>query len=264
MNGLRVERRGQILELTLDRPKANAIDDALSQAMGRAFIEFRDDPELRVAIVTGAGDRFFSAGWDLKAAAAESAADGFAPEDYGPGGFAGLTQLFDLDKPVIAAINGLAVGGGFELALACDLIVTADSAEYFVPESKIGLIPDAGGIFRLPRRIPEAIALEMMLTGRRMGAAEAYRLGLVNRVTPQAEVMAEARRLADDILLTAPLSAVAIKQAHRMTRHLTVEQGYDKLAAGEIPAYEKLKTSSDYLEGARAFAEKRAPVWKGA
>lgn len=262
MNGLILERRGAVLELTLNRPKANAIDDALSQALGRAFIAYRDDPTLRVAIVTGAGDRFFSAGWDLKAAAAESAADGFAPEDYGPGGFAGLTQLFDLDKPVIAAINGMAVGGGFELALACDIIVSAENAEYFVPESKIGLIPDAGGIFRLPRRLPEAIALEMMLTGRRMGAAEAYRLGLLNRVVPQADVMAAARQLADEILATAPLSAIAIKQVHRLTRHLTVEQGYAKLAAGEIPAYEKLKASSDYLEGARAFAEKRDPVWK--
>jgi crotonobetainyl-CoA hydratase len=263
MSGLKLERRGAVLELTLDRPKANAIDDALSQALGHAFIEFRDDPKLRVAIVTGAGDRFFSAGWDLKAAAADSAADGFAPEDYGPGGFAGLTQLFDLDKPVIAAINGLAVGGGFELALACDLIVSAEHAEYFVPESKIGLIPDAGGIFRLPRRIPEAIALEMMLTGRRMGTAEAYRLGLLNRVVPQGEVLASARQLAAEILATAPLSALAIKQVHRLTRHLTVEEGYARLAAGAIPAYEKLKTSSDYLEGARAFAEKREPVWKG-
>jgi crotonobetainyl-CoA hydratase len=263
MSGLKLERRGAVLELTLDRPKANAIDDALSRALGHAFIEFRDDPKLRVAIVTGAGDRFFSAGWDLKAAAAESAADGFAPEDYGPGGFAGLTQLFDLDKPVIAAINGLAVGGGFELALACDLIVSAEHAEFFAPESKIGLIPDAGGIFRLPRRIPEAIALEMMLTGRRMGAAEAYRLGLLNRVVPQGDAMAAARQLAVEILATAPLSALAIKQVHRLTRHLTVEEGYAKLAAGAIPAYEKLKSSSDYLEGARAFAEKREPVWKG-
>ena len=149
MEGIRIDRRGSTLELTIDRPKANAIDSATSQAMGEAFVAFRDDPELRVAIVTGAGDRFFSAGWDLKAYAAGDPGD---PDAFGAGGLAGLTELFDLDKPVIAAVNGYAAGGGFELALACDLIVATPDARFSLPEVKLGLVADSGGIFRLLRR----------------------------------------------------------------------------------------------------------------
>ncbi len=145
-NPIRVDRRGHVLEVTLDRPKANAIDVATSRVMGETFVALRDDPELRVAIITGAGERFFCAGWDLKA--------GHEGEhermDYGPGGFAGLTELWDLDKPVIAAVNGIAFGGGFELALACDLIVAADHAEFAMPEARIGNLADAGGVQRAP------------------------------------------------------------------------------------------------------------------
>lgn len=159
---LHIKRNGYILEITLDRPKANAIDAKTSFAMGEAFIAFRDDPELRVAIITGAGERFFSAGWDLKAAA-----EGEAPDaDFGPGGFAGLTELFNLDKPVIAAVNGYAFGGGFELALAADMIVCAQHASFSVPEAKLGIVPDSGGMLRLPKLLPPAIAMEMMMTGR--------------------------------------------------------------------------------------------------
>ena len=159
MDGIRVERRGATMELTIDRPKANAIDSATSKAMGEAFVELRDDPELRVAIVTGAGERFFSAGWDLKAYAAGD------PDDFGSGGLGGLTELFDLDKPVIAAVNGYAAGGGFELVLACDIVVAVPGARFSLPEVKLGFIPDSGGIFRLPRRMPHPLAMEMLLTG---------------------------------------------------------------------------------------------------
>lgn len=258
--GLHIDRTSALLTLTLDRPKANAIDNGLSQALGEAFIAYRDDPALRCCIVTAAGDRFFSAGWDLKAAAA----DGPGGEDYGPGGFAGLTELFDLDKPVIAAINGLAVGGGFELALAADIIIAVETAAFFLPEAQIGLMPDAGGVFRLPRRLPEAIALEMLLTGRRLTAAEALGHGLVNQVVAPADLGAAAQAMAGRILDSAPLAAMAIKQTHRLTRHLGVEAAYAQLRDGSVRAYEHLRQSADYYEGAKAFAEKRKPVWKGA
>lgn len=259
-NGLRISRSGALLTLILDRPKANAIDNGLSQALGSAFIAYRDDPALRCCIVTAAGDRFFSAGWDLKAAATE----GPGGENYGPGGFAGLTELFDLDKPVIAAVNGLAVGGGFELALAADIIVAADHAAFFLPEAQIGLMPDAGGVFRLPRRVPEAIALEMLLTGRRLNAQEALTYGLVNQVVPGARLADAAEAMAGRILESAPLAAMAIKQSHRMTRHLDIEAAYSRLRDGSVLAYDRLRRSEDYYEGAKAFAEKRKPVWKGA
>ena len=146
MGGLRTERAARVLEITIDRPKANAVDSATSREMGQVFASFRDDPELLVAIITGAGERFFSAGWDMKAAVAGDT------EDWGPGGFAGLTEMFDLDKPVIAAVNGYAAGGGFELALACDLIVASTTATFFVPEVHLGFVADAGGVLRLPKR----------------------------------------------------------------------------------------------------------------
>jgi len=255
--GLRIEREGAVCILTLDRPKANAISDGLSRALGAAFIAYRDDPALRVAIVTAAGEKFFSAGWDLKAAAETGIAD------YGPGGFAGLTELFDLNKPVIAAINGMAVGGGFELALSCDIIVADEHAEFFLPEANIGLIPDAGGVFRLPRRLPESLALEMLMTGRRLGAREALGFGLVNYVTPKGGALTKAKEIAATILKSAPLSLAAIKEVHRLTRHMSVEDAYKAMSQGVAPAYERMKNSSDYWEGAKAFTEKREPKWKG-
>lgn len=255
---VRAERRGGVFEITLDRPKANSIDAATSRSMAEAFLTFRDDPELRVAVVTGAGDRFFSAGWDLKAAAEGEAAE----EDQGPGGFAGLTEMFDLDKPVIAAVNGLAVGGGFELALACDMIVAADHAEFFLPEVTLGIIPDSGGVFRLPRRLPRAIAVEMLLTGRKMPAEEAVRWGLVNSVVSTSELMATARSLAERISESAPLAVSAVKDVLRSTEHLGVEDAYATLRSG-LSTYQRMLASEDAEEGPRAFAEKRQPEWRG-
>ena len=159
-----IVRQGRVLEITLDRPKVNAIDRLTSQKLGEAFVMLRDDPELWVGIITAAGERVFSAGWDLKSVdRGEMALDNWWETDYGPGGFAGLTELWDLKKPVIAALNGVALGGGFELALACDLIIAADHVEFGLPEMPLGIVPDAGAIQRLPRRIPYNVAMEMYL-----------------------------------------------------------------------------------------------------
>jgi crotonobetainyl-CoA hydratase len=255
MNGVRTEIRGAVLEVTIDRPPANAVDAATSRALGDAFATLRDDPSLRVAIVTGAGDRFFSAGWDLKAAAAGE------DEDFGPGGFAGLTELFDLDVPVIAAVNGMAVGGGFELALACDLIVAVRGAELFVPEVNLGFVADAGGVVRLPSRLPRAIAMELLLTGRRMGADEAARYGLVNRVVEPDELMSSARELAGTIAAAAPLATRAVKAAVRDAEGLGMQDAYAAMRA--TPAYRTMLASEDADEGPRAFAEGRPPIWRG-
>lgn len=247
-----------IWTITLDRPKANAIDVPTSRALYAALRRLQDDPALRVGIVTGTG-RFFSAGWDLNAAAQGEAIDA----DHGPGGFAGLTEFFDLDKPVIAAVNGLAMGGGFELALAADCIVAADTAEFALPEVRLGLIADSGGVLRLPRRLPRAIATEMLLTGRRMGAAEAARWGLVNQVVPAEGLMEAARALAQQMVHSAPLSLAAVKQVLRATEAQAVPEAFANLREGGAPAYRAMLVSEDAQEGPRAFAEKRAPAWRG-
>jgi len=256
---LHIVRNGSILEITLDRPKANAIDAKTSFEMGEAFLAFREDPELRVAIITGAGARFFSAGWDLKAAA-----EGEAPDaDFGPGGFAGLTEIFDLDKPVIAAVNGYAFGGGFELALAADMIVCSENASFALPEAKLGIVPDSGGMLRLPKLLPPAIVNELMMTGRGMGAEEALRWGVVNRVVESDKLMESARELAQEIAQGAPLAIAAIKEIYRETSELSVEEGYRHIRTGTLKNYPSVLRSEDALEGPLAFSEKRDPVWKG-
>ncbi len=249
---------GKVLEITLDRPKANAIDAATSRALGQAFVRFRDDPALLVAIVTGGGERIFSAGWDLKAAAAGASED----DDFGVGGFAGLTELA-LDKPVIAAVNGAAIGGGFELAMACDIIVAAEHATFALPETAVGVAADAGGLQRLPRQLPYRIALEILLTGRRMTAAEALHHGLINAVVPLAELMAEARRYAQLIAEGAPLSVMAIKEVIRNSETMSVAEAFRATKEKRFPIHRQMLTSEDHEEGPKAFAEKRKPVWKG-
>jgi crotonobetainyl-CoA hydratase len=257
---IRLAAADGILEVTLDRPKVNAIDAATSRRLGEAFAAFRDDPALGVAIVTGAGGRIFSAGWDLKAAAESGESEA---TDQGAGGFAGLTELFDLTKPVIAAVNGAAIGGGFELALACDLIVAVPHASFVLPETAVGVMADAGGVQRLPRRLPHHIAMELLLTGRPMPASEALHFGLVNAVVPADELMDKARQLARAILAGAPLAVRAIKEVVRGIEGMPVEDAFRAIRARRFPTYAAMLESEDHLEGPRAFAEKRKPVWKG-
>lgn len=251
-------RRGAVLEVTIDRPKANAIDAATSRIMGDIFASFRDDPALRVAILTGAGEKFFCPGWDLKAAAAGEAPD----SDYGVGGFGGLQELPGLNKPVIAAINGIAYGGGFEIALSADLILAAEHASFALPEIRSGTVADAASI-KLPRRMPFHVAMELLFTGRRMDAQEAQRWGLVNEIVPADRLMTRARELADLLAAGPPLVFAAIKEIIRETAHLAVEDAFHKVTKRQLPTVDRLYGSEDQLEGARAFAEKREPVWKG-
>jgi crotonobetainyl-CoA hydratase len=255
---LEVSRHGAVLEVVLDRPPANAIDAATSRRMGDVFERFRDDPALRVAIITGGGEKFFSAGWDLKAAAAGEAPD----SDYGAGGFGGLQQLPDLNKPVIAAVNGLAVGGGLELAISADLIIAADHARFSLPEIKAGTLADAASV-RLPRRIPYHVAMDLLLTGRWMDAAEALRWGLVNEVVPGARVLARARELAAELAAGPPLVFAAIKEVARAAETMSFAEAMERVMARKFPSVATLYASEDQQEGARAFAEKRPPVWRG-
>jgi crotonobetainyl-CoA hydratase len=255
---VRTHRDGHVLEVTLDRPKANAIDLATSRRMGEVFRDFRDAADLRVAIVTGAGDRFFSAGWDLKAAAAGDTVDG----DYGVGGFGGIQELRDLNKPIIAAVNGMAVGGGFELALSCDLILAAETARFALPENRAGTLADAATV-RLPKRIPYHVAMDLLLTGRWMEAEEAKRWGLVRDILPAPELLPAARALAQEIAGGPPLVFAAIKEVAREAEAQSFQAVMNRIARRQIASVDMLYGSEDNKEGARAFAEKRAPVWKG-
>lgn len=256
---VRTEVLDGVLVVTLDRPSANVIDVPTSHALYDAFSRLERDPDLRVGVLTGAGDRFFSAGWDLKAAAAGEAVDA----DHGPGGFAGLTEFFGRAKPVIAAVNGFALGGGLELALAADLMVVADHAQLALPEVRVGLVADAGGLLRLPRRLPDALARELLLTGRRMTAAEAARWGLANRVVDAADLMDTALALAAEISAGAPLAVAAVQEILAATAGLDVRDGFARLRAGDLTAYTRMQQSEDAAEGPCAFAEKRPPQWRG-
>jgi crotonobetainyl-CoA hydratase len=257
-DAVKIRRDGAILEVTLDRPKANAIDLATSRVMGEVFRDFRDDPDLRVAIITGAGEKFFCAGWDLKAAADGDAVDG----DYGVGGFGGLQALPDLNKPVIAAVNGICCGGGFELALSADLIVASENASFALPEIRSGTVADAASI-KLPKRIAWHVAMDLLLTGRWMDAEEALRLGLLREVVPQERLMETAWELARLLASGPPLVYAAIKEIVRVSEDMQFQPALKKVTGRELETVDRLYSSEDQLEGARAFAEKRNPVWKG-
>lgn len=255
---VRSERRGLVFEVTLDRPKANAIDLATSRIMGEIFTEFRDDPDLRVALLTAAGEKFFCPGWDLKAAAAGDAVDG----DYGKGGFGGLQELRGLNKPVIAAVNGICCGGGLELALSADIILAAEHATFALPEIRSGTVADAASI-KLPKRIPYHIAMEMLLTGRWIDAEEAARWGLVNQIHPAGELLTKAREMADLLASGPPLVQAAIKEIVREAEAMKFQDAMNRITKSQFETVERLYRSEDQLEGFRAFAEKRDPVWKG-
>ena len=248
---IKTERRGHVFEVTLDRPKANAIDLATSRIMGDVFRDFRDDPELRVAILTGGGEKFFCPGWDLKAAAEGDAVDG----DYGVGGFGGLQELRGMNKPVIAAVNGIACGGGLELALSADIILSADHATFALPEIRSGTVADAASV-KLPKRIPYHIAMELLLTGRWFDAEEAKGWGIINHIYPAADLMAEARKLAELLASGPPLVYAAIKEIVREAEDMKFQDAMNKITKSQFETVEKLYTSEDQLEGARAFRRK--------
>ncbi|CUI01413.1 Carnitinyl-CoA dehydratase [Leisingera aquaemixtae] len=255
---MKTRRDGAILEVTLDRPKANAIDLATSRVMGEVFRDFRDDPELRVAILTGGGEKFFCPGWDLKAAADGDAVDG----DYGVGGFGGLQELRDMNKPVIAAVNGIACGGGLELALSADMIIAADHATFALPEIRSGTVADAASV-KLPKRIPYHIAMELLLTGRWFDAEEANRWGLVNEIVAADQLMDRAWELARLLASGPPLVYAAIKEIVRDAEDSKFQDAMNRITRRQLKTVDVLYGSEDNLEGARAFAEKRDPVWKG-
>src|SRR5450631_1790511 len=255
-DGVNVTKAGDILEVTIDRPKANAIDLAASRRLNAVFTSFRDDASLKIAIITGAGDRFFCAGWDLKAASAGERSD----EDWGAGGFGGLNYPRNLDKPIISAVNGIACGGGFEIVLGTDIIVMEEHARFALPEIKVGVLADAGTI-KLRRRIPYHVAVEMLMSGRWMDAVEAKHWGLANHIVPKGQAIVKARDIARQLADGPPLLYPAIKQLLRHSEMLGEHEAFE--LHDSLHAVQQVVRSEDLKEGARAFSAKRRPVWKG-
>ncbi len=255
---IKTRSEGHILEVTIDRPKANAIDLATSRIMGDTFMQFRDDPELRVAILRAEGDKFFCPGWDLKAAADGDAVDG----DYGIGGFGGLQELGNLNKPVICAVNGICCGGGLEVALSCDLIMASNTASFALPEIRSGTVADAASV-KLPKRIPYHVAMDLLLTGRWFDAQEALQWGLLKEVCEPDQLLDKTWELARLLASGPPLVYAAIKEVVREAEDMKFQDALNRISKRQLASVDKLYGSEDQLEGARAFAEKRDPVWKG-
>ncbi|MDB5574445.1 MAG: fadB [Tardiphaga sp.] len=252
----KVERKGPITIVTLSRPEVyNALHTDAHNELHEVFNDFSSDPEQWVAIVTGAGDKAFCAGNDLKWQAQGG------KRGWNTSGFAGLTARFDCDKPIIAAVNGVAMGGGFEIALACDLIIAADNATFALPEPKVGLAALAGGLHRLPRQIGMKRAMGMILTARHVSAKEGHELGFVNEVVPQGEALTAAVRWAETICKCSPMSIRASKQTIQKGMDVSLEQAMKDQR--DYPAVKAMAASQDYVEGPKAFSEQRAPNWLG-
>jgi enoyl-CoA hydratase/carnithine racemase len=259
------EREDRLALVTINRPEVlNAINPETSAELYDAFSRFRDDDDAWAAILTGAGDKAFSAGNDLKATAAASAGagSGSSPRaDTRRVSFGGITKGFDCPKPLIAAVNGYAMGGGFELALACDIVVASENARFALPEPRVGLVAGAGGVHRLPRHIPLKIAMGLMLTGSQIDASEAQHLGLVNEVVPLPALLDTARAWAERIFECSPISVRVTKECAIAGMNMSVDDAIDDdVASGRMA---KLYNSNDVREGPRAFAEKRKPQWTG-
>jgi crotonobetainyl-CoA hydratase len=258
---VRYELKDHVARVTIDRPEVlNAVDGATEKRLQEIWSALEKEREARVVVLTGAGEKAFSVGADMKAAASGEPADGLeywaAPR---PGGFGGIALRTTLDVPVIARVNGYAVGGGFEMVLGCDVVVACEEAQFGLPEPRVGRMPLDGGMVLLPRLVPEKWALGLLLTGRRIGAAEAHRMGLVNEVVPRAELDAAVDRWIAEILACAPLSVKAIKQSVKRTASLSPVEAQ----AMRLPAVIEALQSEDAGEGVRAFREKRPPKWRG-
>ncbi|MFD9702979.1 enoyl-CoA-hydratase DpgD [Lentzea sp. NPDC059081] len=263
MNRVRYEKQGRVARVTLDRPAVlNAMDLATHAELAEVWNDFERDDELWVAVLTGAGERSFSVGQDLTELVARTREGTAAPSTFGSRGKPGwprLTERFELAKPVVARVNGYAFGGGFELALACDVVVAAEHATFALPEARLGLIAGAGGVFRLTRQLPVKTAVGHLITGRRLSAARAYELGLVNEVVPAEELDDAVDGWVRDILRCAPLAVRAIKEAAATAATLPLDRAFATRYVWE----EKRMHSEDALEGPLSFVEKREPEWRG-
>ena len=253
---IKVKKEGPILEVTIDRPKATAIDSKTSIILGDVFADFRDNPDLRVAILTGAGEKFFSAGWDLKAANEGEQADA----DYGAGGFGGLQELPDMNKPIIGAINGIACGGGLEIMISTDIILAAEHATFSLPEINVGVIADAATI-KLRRRIPYHVAVEFLMTGRWMDTKEAKHWGLINEIVPSKDLLNRAREMEKKIAAGPNLIYSSIKDVLRQTENVDEQPSFKILRS--LESVKKVYRSKDLVEGTTSFVKKSTPKWKG-